>query len=229
MSLIPMTIKEHYCRQGNVLRSIWKGERTEFNVAYTSLLKLFICLLIILRFLSVGRFIGNIPQKDETKNEFVDYYILVVSIVLFVSLCLAPHSILVCIYAIYLMAEMFVVTLLIILVDNYATEKGIRSSYRSVILLAVGYLEIIVGFAILYIRFGTISFTSEPTKIITQPMDALYFSTVTITTLGFGDISPYNETGRFLVMAETVLGITLIVFVLSIFISNSAVLKKQGG
>jgi hypothetical protein len=112
-------------------------------------------------------------------------------------------------------------------VDNYATEKGIRSSYRSVILLAVGYLELIVGFAILYLRFGAISFTSEPAKIITQPMDALYFSTVTITTLGFGDISPFNETGRFLVMVETILGITLIVFVLSIFISNSEVLKKQ--
>jgi hypothetical protein len=41
-------------------------------------------------------------------------------------------------------------------------------------------------------------------------IESLYFSTVTITTLGYGDISPTNDLGRVIAASESLLGITLI-------------------
>ncbi len=41
-------------------------------------------------------------------------------------------------------------------------------------------------------------------------IESFYFSTVTITTLGYGDISPTNDLGRVIAASESVLGITLI-------------------
>lgn len=41
-------------------------------------------------------------------------------------------------------------------------------------------------------------------------IENMYFSTVTITTLGYGDISPSNNLGRIIAATESVLGITLI-------------------
>ena len=40
--------------------------------------------------------------------------------------------------------------------------------------------------------------------MVTSPIDSLYFSTITITTLGYGDILPVNNTGKFLVVIETI-------------------------
>lgn len=56
----------------------------------------------------------------------------------------------------------------------------------------------------------------------TYPLsDFLYFSAVTITTLGYGDILPNNTYIRRLVMAETFLGVILVgTFVSSLFVSR---------
>lgn len=44
----------------------------------------------------------------------------------------------------------------------------------------------------------------------TSLVESMYFSTVTITTLGYGDISPMNNLGRVVAATESVLGIILI-------------------
>ena len=45
--------------------------------------------------------------------------------------------------------------------------------------------------------------------------EALYFSVVTITTLGFGDISPSGEFGQLLVAAQAFLGVLILGFFLN--------------
>jgi len=47
--------------------------------------------------------------------------------------------------------------------------------------------------------------------------DFLYFSAVTITTVGFGDIVPANRAGRLLVGAEAMAGVFLVAFALTFF------------
>ena len=63
------------------------------------------------------------------------------------------------------------------------------------------YVLVIPLFAILYYFFA------EPKLDF---IDSMYFSTVTITTLGYGDIVPENVPAKVLVSFEAILGIVLI-------------------
>jgi voltage-gated potassium channel Kch len=47
------------------------------------------------------------------------------------------------------------------------------------------------------------------------PIKSIYFSVVTITTLGFGDIYPVNDIARILTAIESVIGIVIIGFFLN--------------
>ena len=56
--------------------------------------------------------------------------------------------------------------------------------------------------------------------------DSLYFSVVTITTLGYGDFSPISSSGRFIAALEALLGVILMgVFLLSV--SNQLIEKEE--
>ncbi|MBN3898986.1 MAG: two pore domain potassium channel family protein [Nostoc sp. NOS(2021)] len=49
----------------------------------------------------------------------------------------------------------------------------------------------------------------DSTKFLTR-LDALYFTVVTMTTVGFGDVAPTSQPGRFLTVVMILIGITLI-------------------
>ena len=51
--------------------------------------------------------------------------------------------------------------------------------------------------------------------------DYIYFSTVTITTLGYGEITPHTELAKFFVMLESLLGIFLLSILIGLTISIS--------
>ncbi|HAK89103.1 MAG TPA: hypothetical protein DHV16_10270 [Nitrospiraceae bacterium] len=74
-----------------------------------------------------------------------------------------------------------------------------------------------IGFAALYLYTGAIG---DACKVpIRKPLDAVYFSSVTITTLGYGDFTPIKETGKILVSVETITGLIFIVLVVAIFLT----------
>lgn len=65
--------------------------------------------------------------------------------------------------------------------------------------------------AMLFISSGLIyTFEGPVNQNIATFDDALYFSLVTVTTVGFGDITPVSKAGRFVVMAVVLFGIFLI-------------------
>jgi len=57
---------------------------------------------------------------------------------------------------------------------------------------------------------------ANPT-IYQQLKDAIYFSFVTFTTLGLGDIGPLNDLGKFLICCEAVIGAFLIALFVAVF------------
>jgi len=69
------------------------------------------------------------------------------------------------------------------------------------------YISIIVIFAIAHAMFGTLE-RSDGSKI-TDAGDAVYFSVVTATTLGYGDILPHAGLGRALAAAEALLEVVV--------------------
>lgn len=80
--------------------------------------------------------------------------------------------------------------------------EPIRNIFKKPLLFVFLYILIIPIFAIFYYCFTELSqfeFT-----------DSLYFSVVTITTLGYGDITPQIDITKFLASSEAILGIVLV-------------------
>ena len=105
----------------------------------------------------------------------------------------------------------------IIFVDRYKQGWGLRSLNRSLILLFLNYLEIVLGFAVLYLVTESVGDGTVP---ISGRLDGLYFSVVTITTLGYGDMMPLGATGKTLAMIETIMGFVLVVLVIGTFLTG---------
>ncbi len=104
----------------------------------------------------------------------------------------------------------------IVFVDRYKSNWRPHTYNRSLIFLLINFAEIIVGFAYLYIHFDLVRFADCNNRIETG-LTALYFSAVTLTTLGYGDIVPINLGGRILAAIEPLMGIILIVVIIGLF------------
>ncbi|WP_419776786.1 potassium channel family protein [Malaciobacter marinus] len=70
------------------------------------------------------------------------------------------------------------------------------------------YFLVIIIYAILYLNIPNI-LNIENIKELTF-LNSVYFSIVTITTLGYGEITPKSELGMILVSSESILGIIII-------------------
>lgn len=96
-------------------------------------------------------------------------------------------------------------------------SSKIKMHHRLVLALR-SYLELIINFAIVYSITPKTYWDdcSSPDGIA----DSLYFSAVTITTLGYGDITPKSGFTEFLSVFEVFCGFTLIVVCFAIYLSR---------
>jgi potassium channel subfamily K, other eukaryote len=96
--------------------------------------------------------------------------------------------------------------------------KEFRPSFKLVGLLLFVYL--LVGIAIFYFVMNQIS-----GKKTNRVLDAIYFSVVTMTSVGYGDLSPNSDTTKLLACAYVFVGMGIITF----FISRAAdyLVEKQ--
>lgn len=82
-------------------------------------------------------------------------------------------------------------------------------TYRKRIELALlSYCELILNYSIIYLVMPSSWFTKEGFNHV---FDSIYFSGVTITTLGYGDLSPTHFIPKMLVIHEVLVGFTLII------------------
>ena len=93
------------------------------------------------------------------------------------------------------------------------------------------FFSIIVLFASLY-YFLNIDFNHGKEIIKLSFFDSLYFSVVTITTLGYGDISPARNLGKFLIGIEAISGILILGLYLNslshrLAINYQSILKEE--
>jgi ion channel len=76
---------------------------------------------------------------------------------------------------------------------------------------------LVTAFAALYLQLGTIEHFNCPIETVAK---AKYFSLVTITTLGYGEIHPVSETARNLVLLQLSSGLLLLFGVFPLLISR---------
>lgn len=111
----------------------------------------------------------------------------------------------------YCLVESYVTSFAIVFIADDKGGFGLASARRTIILLILNYLQIAVGFAALYRLTQSIG---DHCTVVLEPTTLLYFSVVTITTLGYGDMAPLQETaGRWLVCAEALGGLLLLVVI----------------
>lgn len=94
-----------------------------------------------------------------------------------------------------------------------------RSYKRSMLLLFFNYLEIVFAYAAIY---ASGNYLNEP---FTYWFDAVYFSIITSSSIGYGDFYPITTFGRFLVSTQALLFLFFVVLFLNFF---SAKIKSKG-
>lgn len=94
-----------------------------------------------------------------------------------------------------------------------------RSYKRSMLLLFLNYLEMVFSFAVLY------SFNTYFNKPFTHWFDPIYFSTITASTIGYGDYYPIVPMGKSLVSLQSMLVLMYVVLFLNFF---STKIKSKG-
>lgn len=69
----------------------------------------------------------------------------------------------------------------------------------------------VLGFTVFYIfLIALIMFNADPGENFSSFLDALYWATMTITTVGYGDLYPVTDLGKFISMLSSVIGIVVI-------------------
>lgn len=82
------------------------------------------------------------------------------------------------------------------------------------------YLLIAISFATVYSTLDHLGSEDFFAQGAADPVQYLYFSFVTITTLGFGDLTPGTDVGRVIVSLEAVLGQIFLVTIVAVLVSN---------
>jgi hypothetical protein len=92
--------------------------------------------------------------------------------------------------------------------------------YRRTLVLAIhNYVEVVFWFAAAYSCWRAWFHTPDPNPLATA-QGALYFSVVTMTTIGYADIWPSAVLGRTLVGTHLVIAVFMAVVILGRFVSN---------
>ena len=89
-------------------------------------------------------------------------------------------------------------------------------------------LFVVFSFAMFYILISAlIIFNIEP-ESFESFFDALYWATVLLTTIGYGDILPVTVVGKIITMVSSIFGIAIVALPAGIITSGYiAILKKQ--
>jgi hypothetical protein len=154
----------------------------------------------------------------EYRDLALDFYILLK--VTFPLLILIYHwqeySFVIWIMVYVLLETVLYIPTLIFASDMFSKP---RSYKRSMLLLFLNYIEIILAFAVLY---SCGNFLNKP---INHWFDAIYFSTMTSSTIGYGDFYPVTTIGKMLATIQALLFLFFVILFLNFF---STKIKTKG-
>ena len=124
-------------------------------------------------------------------------------------------------FVIYAMVYVLLETILYIPTLIFASDtfSKPRSYRRSMLLLFFNYLEIVFAYAVLYTCGNNLN---EP---FNHWFDAVYFSIITSSSIGYGDYYPITTYGKFLVSTQALLFLFFVVLFLNFF---STKIKAKG-
>jgi hypothetical protein len=94
-------------------------------------------------------------------------------------------------------------------------------------LLIVSIALLVIGFALIYLPRMPDEFNIDSEAKNHPVIDSIYYSSVTLTTVGYGDITPRTTTMRLVALTEAASGITLITLALTYLIAVYGALERK--
>lgn len=108
----------------------------------------------------------------------------------------------------FLLETVMYIPTLIFASDAFSTPRSYR---RGTLLLLLNYLEVVLSFAVIYAAGNHLNLP------LTHWAQAVYFSFVTSSTIGFGEFYPVTNTGRLLVVLQSLFYLSYIVLFINFF------------
>lgn len=190
------------------IKSIWNNDHQQDN-GIEKIVRLF---LSSSQLLFPGVYIKYLANKKgfEYQDLALDLYILLkVSFPLLILINHWQKYHFVILILIYVMLETILyIPTLIFASDLFSKPRSYR---RSMLLLLFNYLEISFAFAVLY------SCGNYLNKPFNHWFDAIYFSIITSSSIGYGDYHPITTIGKILVSAQALSFLLFVVLFLNFF------------
>ena len=206
-------IKENF----RILKEIWNDKESE-SYGIERVFKLFLNLIqlifptIYIRLLFKGLRTGSI-------RFIIDIYLILKLVLPILVLYFSWYkSVTVIIINVYLMLEtVFTILGLIFLSESKSTQISYK---RSILILIINYLQVTLGFSLIYAGYDLLN------KRLT-PFEAVYYSFVTMTTLGYGDYFPVSDAGKIMVILQLIVFILFVVLFINYFSHKLNIRKKE--
>jgi len=169
---------------------------------------------------------------NRTKN---DHLYIEVSVIVILACLTGLHvfpgpveqggvwSVVIKILVCWILVDVVLVLVRIVFLNQYRAWVGGTplSINRSILLLIANFAQIVLCFSILYLSTQSIAAGGSSGSPIICSLQSLYFSVVTITTLGYGDFCPANSLGQGLVIVEVFIGFVFVVLIFGHFVQLS--------
>ena len=182
----------------------------------------------VLRCVSLFQLLRLVLPVRIMGSGFVDAWVLGNTLLAALSVVLSPlcpehcWALALLIWGAVRVVEIFVYQINVLLWDpRRARQEGkeyrLLGYRRSLVLSLHNYAEMVLWFAAIHGLFR--QHFEDPGHVLTHALGCLYFSVVTITTLGYGDVTPTDSFGWLLVVVQTGLGVFMALLILSRFVS----------
>jgi len=198
------------------IKAIWNNNHQDDN-GIEKIVRLFLSSSVLL---FPGVYIKYLANKKgyEYRDLALDFYVLLkvsFPILILVNQWQSYH------FVVWIMIYVLLETILYIPTLIFASDlfSKPRSYKRSMLLLFLNYLEIIFAFAVLY------SCGNYLNKPFNDWFDAIYYSTITSSTIGYGDFYPVTTIGKMLASIQALLFLFFVILFLNFF---STKIKAKG-
>jgi len=213
----PLAYSAYHSYRINVKR-IWNNEK-HHDIGFEKILRLF---LVSTQILFPGIHIRNIFGRFGIikRNVAIEFYVLLKTLlpIFFLVSGLYKHILMVVISSYLLTETICYVASLIFVADMFVRPRSYR---RNILMLFFNYMEISLCFAVIYAGLHLLG--DKPLVA----MDYIYFSIVTSTTIGYGDMHPVNHMGQLMVCIQAVMVVAFIVLFLNFFGSKVETLHNE--
>ncbi|MFM6976270.1 MAG: potassium channel family protein [Sphingobacteriaceae bacterium] len=197
------SLKEHL----NKIQSVWEGELYE-DYGIERIFRLF---LISAKLLFPGIYVKLIFSNGEflLRKLTGEIYVIAKTVIPFLILYFggSTNPFLLALN-LYMLLETLIYIFNKIFVSEHETETAHR---RSILLLFFNYIEVILAYAVIYSSGHHMNIPLQ------TYLDAIYFSAISGSTVGYGEIYPVTAFGKIVVICQTLTSVSFIVLFFNFF------------